>query len=102
MRDVSAMRGDLTPDRRWIAPISLRDRRSVEDKLGATGRIGDHFINPANHSGRSRVRYGQHSPGADAMWIPKWQRDRDRGVDSPIPTQVVSNEEFIPRPQNAK
>src|SRR4051812_38312000 len=36
------------------------------------------------------------------MWIPKWQRDRDRGVDSPIPTQVVSNEEFIPRPQNAK
>jgi predicted TIM-barrel fold metal-dependent hydrolase len=36
------------------------------------------------------------------MWIPKWQRDRDRGVDSPIPTQVVSNEEFIPRPQNAQ
>ena len=34
------------------------------------------------------------------MWIPKWQRDRDRGVDSPVPTQVVSNEEFIPRPQN--
>lgn len=35
------------------------------------------------------------------MWIPKWQRDRQRGVDSPVPTQVVSNEEFIPRPQNA-
>ncbi len=34
------------------------------------------------------------------MWIPKWQRDRQRGVDSPVPTQVVSNEEFIPRPQN--
>ena len=34
------------------------------------------------------------------MWIPKWQRDRQKGVDSPIPTQVVSNEEFIPRPQN--
>ena len=34
------------------------------------------------------------------MWIPKWQRDRDKGVDSPVPTQVVSNEEFIPRPQN--
>lgn len=33
------------------------------------------------------------------MWIPKWQRDRERGVDSPVPTQVVSNEEFIPRPQ---
>lgn len=33
------------------------------------------------------------------MWIPKWQRDRSKGVDSPIPTQVVSNEEFIPRPQ---
>ncbi len=36
------------------------------------------------------------------MWIPKWQRDQKRGVDSPMPTQVVSNEEFIPRPQNAR
>lgn len=36
------------------------------------------------------------------MWIPKWQRDRQKGVDSPVPTQVVSNEEFIPRPQNDK
>ncbi|MFP6904056.1 MAG: amidohydrolase family protein [Verrucomicrobiota bacterium] len=36
------------------------------------------------------------------MWVPKWQRDRDRGVDSPIPTQVVSNEEFIPRKQSAQ
>src|SRR5438067_11586323 len=34
------------------------------------------------------------------MWIPKWQRDRKKGVDSPVPTQVVSNEEFLPRPQN--
>ncbi len=34
------------------------------------------------------------------MWVPKWQRDRAKGVDSPMPTQVVSNEEFIPRPQN--
>ena len=34
------------------------------------------------------------------MWIPKWERDHKKGVDSPIPTQVVSNEEFIPRPQN--
>ncbi|HXG10949.1 MAG TPA: amidohydrolase family protein [Gemmataceae bacterium] len=34
------------------------------------------------------------------MWVPKWQRDRKKGVDSPVPTQVVSNEEFIPRPQN--
>src|SRR5664279_1021675 len=33
------------------------------------------------------------------MWIPKWVRDRKKGVDSPVPTQVVSNEEFIPRPQ---
>src|SRR6185369_14058266 len=33
------------------------------------------------------------------MWIPKWLRDRKKGVDSPLPTQVVSNEEFIPRPQ---
>ncbi len=33
------------------------------------------------------------------MWIRKWERDQQKGVDSPIPTQVVSNEEFIPRPQ---
>src|SRR5262245_814768 len=36
------------------------------------------------------------------MWVPKWQRDRAKGVESPVPTQVVSNEEFIPRPQNAQ
>src|SRR6266853_836483 len=36
------------------------------------------------------------------MWIPKWQRDRKKNVVSPVPTQVVSNEEFIPRPQNER
>ena len=34
------------------------------------------------------------------MWVPKWQRDRAKGVDCPVPTQVVSNEEIWPRPQN--
>ena len=34
------------------------------------------------------------------MWVPKYERDWKKGVDSPMPTQVVSNEEFIPRPQN--
>jgi predicted TIM-barrel fold metal-dependent hydrolase len=34
------------------------------------------------------------------MWVRKGQRDQKKGVDSPMPTQVVSNEEFIPRPQN--
>ncbi len=36
------------------------------------------------------------------MWIPKWQRDQRAGVESPIPTQPVSNEEFIPRPQTSQ
>ena len=36
------------------------------------------------------------------MWIPKWVRDRKKGVESAVPTQVVSNEEFIPRPQTTK
>ena len=36
------------------------------------------------------------------MWIPKYARDRKKGVCSPIPTQVVSNEEILPRPQNKK
>ncbi len=34
------------------------------------------------------------------MWIRKGQRDRNKGVVSPVPTQVVSNEEFLPRPQS--
>ncbi len=36
------------------------------------------------------------------MWVRKWERDQKQGVDSPIPTQVLSNEEFIPRPQTAQ
>jgi hypothetical protein len=36
------------------------------------------------------------------MWIPKFKRDEQKGVESPIPTQVVSNEEIIPRPQSEK
>ena len=36
------------------------------------------------------------------MWIRKSDRDRKKGVDSPMPTQVLSNEEFIPRPQSQK
>ncbi len=36
------------------------------------------------------------------MWIRKKQRDINKGVDSPMPTQVVSNEEFIPRPQTER
>ena len=35
------------------------------------------------------------------MWIRKALRDLKKGVDSPMPTQVVSNEEFTPRPQSA-
>jgi len=33
------------------------------------------------------------------MWIRKGQRDFKKNVISPMPTQLVSNEEFIPRPQ---
>jgi predicted TIM-barrel fold metal-dependent hydrolase len=36
------------------------------------------------------------------MWIRKGQRDRLKGVDSPVPTQLVSNEEYIPRRQSGK
>lgn len=35
------------------------------------------------------------------MWIRKALRDLKKGVDSPMPTQAVSNEEFIPRRQSA-
>ncbi len=33
------------------------------------------------------------------MWTRKFQRDQKKGVDSPMPTQLVSNEELIPRRQ---
>jgi uncharacterized protein len=36
------------------------------------------------------------------MWIPKFLRDKNKGVDSPMPTQIVSNGEFIPRPQSSQ
>lgn len=35
------------------------------------------------------------------MWIRKGERDRKKNVVSPMPTQLVSNEEYIPRPQTA-
>src|SRR5215470_12944005 len=34
------------------------------------------------------------------MWIRKGERDRKKNVISPMPTQLVSNEEYIPRPQS--
>ena len=36
------------------------------------------------------------------MWIRKFERDRKKGVDSPMPTQLVSNEELIPRRQTSR
>ncbi len=36
------------------------------------------------------------------MWIRKGQRDHLKGVDSPMPTQLVSNEEYVPRRQSDK
>ena len=36
------------------------------------------------------------------MWIRKGVRDANKGVDSPMPTQLVSNEEFTPRPQTPR
>ena len=49
-------------------------------------------------------RYAIIQPGEEvhSMWVRKYERDRAKGVDSPMPTQVLSNEEILPRPQNAK
>ena len=33
------------------------------------------------------------------MWIKKFHKDDTDDLRSPIPTQVVSNEEYLPRPQ---
>src|SRR5262245_20739692 len=42
------------------------------------------------------------TPMSHHMWIRKAIRDMKKGVDSPMPTQVVSNEELEPRPQTEK
>jgi predicted TIM-barrel fold metal-dependent hydrolase len=36
------------------------------------------------------------------MWIRKFERDYKKGVDTAVPTQLVSNEELIPRRQTPK
>jgi hypothetical protein len=33
------------------------------------------------------------------MWIKKFHKDDEEDKRSPIPTQVISNEEYLPRPQ---
>ena len=33
------------------------------------------------------------------MWVKKFHKDDVEDKRSPIPTQVVSNEEYLPRPQ---
>src|SRR5262249_48164535 len=74
-------------------------RGSERARQGARCVAPPQVVDSSPRPGRFPVR--PHSqPGGAAMWIPKWQRDRAKGVDSPVPTQVVSTEEFIPRPQN--
>ena len=34
-----------------------------------------------------------------SRWMPKWMHDRDTDEFSPVPTRVVSNEEYLPLPQ---
>ena len=36
------------------------------------------------------------------MWIRKCYLDAESDIQSPIPTRISSNEEFIPPPQSAK
>ncbi|MEE3220062.1 MAG: hypothetical protein VX257_07355, partial [Planctomycetota bacterium] len=48
---------------------------------------------------RDETEISNSSQARPLMWIPKWQRDQICGVDSPLPTQAVSNEEFVPRKQ---
>ena len=35
------------------------------------------------------------------MWIRKSDKDRQTGGGTPVPTQIVGNEEFDPMPQTA-
>src|ERR1700730_11953247 len=59
--------------------------------------------NDRRHTERFGFQYFSLSlKGRNAMWIRKGLRDVRKGVDSPMPTQVVSNEEFIPPPQNER
>src|SRR5262249_32200163 len=50
---------------------------------------------------RTCKSYVHHSPkrGGRVMWMQKCVRDDRKGVVSPLPAQIVSNEEFYPLPQ---
>src|SRR5262249_54086996 len=83
------------------APVGLADARPTLRVPQGWGKASRR-LTPAR---RVRIVHSPLRPSvliarSRPMWVPKWQRDRQKGVDSPVPTQVVSNEEFIPRPQN--
>src|SRR5262245_55274598 len=54
------------------------------------------------HAGCVRTQERYIFKRRQSMWIRKAIRDHKKGVDSPMPTQAVSNEEFEPRPQTEK
>ena len=51
-------------------------------------------------SKRSAIRAA--AQRAASYWIRKCDRDDERGMNLPIPTQIISNEEFIPPAQTAE
>ena len=81
----------IKPARRSLQQreVDKKARSANKRKAPTTGARADPRILP-NFSGGS------------AMWIRKIERDLKKGVDSPLPTQVVSNEEFMPRPQTER
>ena len=80
--------------------IPVAEAQTLRGRKSATAKVR---LPPRREHDQTRDRFRLYGlPGARPCGIPKWQRDRNKGVDSPVPTQVVSNEEFIPRPQNAQ
>ncbi len=68
--------------------------RSQGSRSGNPGLEGEAPLGQQNNNGRQELI------GVTTMWIRKALRDHRKGVDTPMPTQAVSNEEFIPRPQS--
>src|SRR5260370_22367470 len=85
------------PSMRDSIPFRLMLRYKHSRASGSSCVIQDSGWPPTD-----RLDYPEPKGLCRPMWIRKFERDRNKGVTSPVPTQMLSTEEFIPRPQNER
>src|SRR5207245_2149962 len=86
----------------WIVETAGDGQSSGKFAFFAVARISmvNHFDYPETFRVRCQYHNQRTSPHRNLpMWIRKCDLDAQAEAPSPIPTQLVSNEEFIPVPQ---